>query len=549
MTEPHVLILGSGPGGAALAWRLASAGLAVRVLEAGPAFDPATDYAQDRADWETPFPERPGSRGACETGPLQELGFEIDDIRSWNALTGPYVPGTRRADFGYHHVRGVGGSSLHFTGEAHRLHPRAFTMKSTFGVAADWPVTYAELEPYWLEAERQSGVAGPAEDAQRPRSAPYPLPAHPFSHASDRLARAARSLGLSVQANALAVPSRPYDDRPDCNYCGGCLRGCQRGDKGSVDQTYLRKAVETGRCEVLPGIEAMRLETAGGRVSGVLCATSAGPRLFRAPVVILACGAVQTPRLLLNSASEESPDGLCNESGEVGHNFMETLIFTASALHSEPLGSHRGLPVDWICWDFNAPDAIPGVTGGCRFGCSMAESDLVGPVAYATRVVGGWGRAHKRALRASFGRALSVTGIGECLPHPESRIRLSTRRDAHGMPIPRIESRLGPDAFARLRFMARTCRAILAAAGCAAPFEEFSSADAFSSTHVFGTCRMGHDPMRNVVDGWGRSHRWPNLFVADASLFPSSGGGESPGLTIQALALRTADHLLSEARP
>ncbi|WP_328587460.1 GMC oxidoreductase [Cereibacter azotoformans] len=77
----------------------------------------------------------------------------------------------------------------------------------------------------------------------------------------------------------------------------------------------------------------------------------------------------------------------------------------------------------------------------------------------------------------------------------------------------------------------------------AAPFEEFSSADAFSSTHVFGTCRMGHDPMRNVVDGWGRSH------VADASLFPSNGGGESPGLTIQALALRTADHLLSEARP
>lgn len=206
-----------------------------------------------------------------------------------------------------------------------------------------------------------------------------------------------------------------------------------------------------------------------------------------------------------------------DERGEVGHNFMETLIFTASALHSEPLGSHRGLPVDWICWDFNAPDAIPGVTGGCRFGCSMAESDLVGPVAYATRVVGGWGRAHKRALRASFGRALSVTGIGECLPHPESRIRLSTRRDAHGMPTPRIESRLGPDAF--------------------------------SSTHVFGTCRMGHDPMRNVVDGWGRSHRWPNLFVADASLFPSSGGGESPGLTIQALALRTADHLLSEARP
>jgi len=225
---------------------------------------------------------------------------------------------------------------------------------------------------------------------------------------------------------------------------------------------------------------------------------------------------------------------------------METLLTTTSAMHPEPLGSHRGLPVDWVMWDHNAPDAIPGVIGGCRFGPAMAESDLVGPIAYATRVIDGWGRAHKQAMRDGFGRVLSIAGIGEFIPNDATFVDLSEQSDHHGLPVAQIHSFLDDMATTRLRFMMDIGRRILTSAGCTDVVEEFSSVDAFSSTHVFGTCRMGRDPAQSVVDASCKSHRWPNLAITDGSVFPSSGGGESPGLTIQALALRAADALLAD---
>jgi choline dehydrogenase-like flavoprotein len=258
-------------------------------------------------------------------------------------------------------------------------------------------------------------------------------------------------------------------------------------------------------------------------------------------VIIVACGAVETPRLLLASTGKYAPNGLANESGQVGRHFMETLFWTSSGLHPERLASYRGLPSDSICWDYNAPDAIPGVVGGCRFYTAMAEADLVGPINYARRLVGGWGRAHKAKMRDVFGRALTVNAIGESLPNPKSYIDLDPdESDSEGIPLARINSHLEDSELQRLAFMAKITREILAASGVKQPAEEYGSYDYFSSTHVFGTCRMGRDPEDSVVDAYCRSHRWRNLFVVDASVFPSSGGGESPSLTIEALAIRAA---------
>jgi choline dehydrogenase-like flavoprotein len=223
---------------------------------------------------------------------------------------------------------------------------------------------------------------------------------------------------------------------------------------------------------------------------------------------------------------------------------METLSWVSSAVHPQRLGSHRGLPSDHICWDFAAPDAIPGVAGGCRFTMGTIEADLAGPINYARRVAPGWGMAHRKAMRELFGRVLSVGSIGEFLPNADSFVDLDpNHRDEHGQALARLRSRLGEPELARLRFMAARCRELLALAGCAAPFEENGSWDQFAATHVFGTCRMGSDPRSSVVDRWGRSHRWRNLFIADASVFPSSGSGESPSLTIEALAIRTASRI------
>ena len=194
--------------------------------------------------------------------------------------------------------------------------------------------------------------------------------------------------------------------------------------------------------------------------------------------------------------------------------------------------------------DFNPPDSVPGVPGGVRFNVGMAEADLVGPINYARRVAPGWGRGHRAAMRASFGRVLTVASIGEFLPNAGTFVDLDpVARDAHGLPVARIHSRIDEPELRRLGFMAEKCRAILAAAGAGKPFEESGAYDTFNATHVFGTCRMGTDARTSVVDRDCRSHRWQNLYIVDASVFPSSGGGESPSLTIEALALRAGAHI------
>jgi len=288
------------------------------------------------------------------------------------------------------------------------------------------------------------------------------------------------------------------------------------------------------------------LADSNDRVKAVVYGSTRGQQRVEADYFAVACGAVESPRLLLNSSPAGSSDGLANESGLIGKNFMETLFWVSAGLHPDALGSHRGLPSDAICWDFNAPDAIPGVVGGCRFSPGMAEADLVGPINYARRVVGGWGRSHKASMREQFGRMLAVGGIGENLPDERSFIGLDpNEKDAFDLPKARIHSHLAATEIKRLDFIAKTCRRILAASGVQNVIEEYGSYDAFNTTHIFGTCRMGIEANNSVVDSSCRSHRWRNLLVTDASVFPSSGGGESPALTISAIALRAARKLLS----
>jgi len=536
------IIIGAGMGGAASAWALTKQGLRVLILEAGPRFNPLTDYRLDKPDWEVNrFPHKLHSKGKYIFGEEQALNDEQwGHLRSWNHLSGFLNPTIKRQFYAYHHVRGVGGSTLHFTGEAHRLHPESMQMFTRFGVGADWPLSYAELEPFYCEAENLIGVAGAVKNPIRWHSQPYPLPAHPPSYASQKIRVGLEKLGCHWEPNPLSVLSQTYHQRPNCNYCGGCNRGCPLGDKGSADVTFIPAALATGRCTIKSESPVVQL-VAGENdiVKSVIYAQSDGVlEQVSAPIIILAGGAVETPRLLL--VSEE----LGNESGLVGHNFLETISFTSSGLYPEPLGSNRGLPSDSICWDFNAPDAIPNVIGGCRFSPSILEADLAGPISYATRVVAGWGAAHKKAMREQFGNVLSIGGIGESLANPQTYIDLDpVSKDEYGISLARIHSELTENDLQLLNFMAKHTRTFLSACGVKKTFEQYGSYDYFNSTHVFGTCRMGTNSENSVVDAYGRSHRWKNLFITDASVFPSSGGGESPSLTIAALAIRSAYHI------
>jgi choline dehydrogenase-like flavoprotein len=544
------VVAGSGAGGAATAWRLCAQGLKVLLLEAGPRFEPSLDYRLHLPDWERQvLPRRRASQAEVSFGAFSALNPEERSLRSWNAVAGPVVRGDSREPMGpgYWHVLGVGGSTLAFVGESHRLHPEAMNLRSRFGVGCDWPISYADLEPYYGLCEQLIGVAGPEEQGVRWRSTPFPLPPHPLSPAAKRLQSAGGRLGMNWQANSRAALSMPYDGRPACNYCGNCSRGCPVGDKGSADVTFIRKAEQTGRLTLRTNSRLQRLHPAvGDRIASVEYVSGKARHRVETPVLILAAGAIQTPRLLLANRSRQYPHGLANSSRQVGRNFMESVFWSSTGIVPDLGNSHVGLPSDAICWDFNGPQAIPDVIGGCRFHSAVQEIGLVGPVAYASRIVKGFGRALKEGVRNQFGHCLSVGAFGEFLPNDESRVDLDpTRKDEFGMALPRIHSHLGQPEIRRLRFMAAQARKLLQEAGASTLVEEYGAWDLFSATHVFGTCRMGASAANAVVDAQGRSHDHPNLYITDASVFPSSGGGEAPSLTIQAFALRAADYIVS----
>ena len=537
------VVIGSGPGGAPFAWKLASNGMKVLLLEAGPRYNPHTSYALNQDDWESKrFPERKKIRNTF--GKKQPLDPDYNNLASWNKASGKLNPSKERRYLRYHQVSGIGGTTLHFQGEAHRLNENAFRMKSLYGLAVDWPIQYKDLEPYYVEAEGILGVAGPEKTPYRPRSKPYPLKPHELSYWSKAVEKACGKQGIELIPNSVAILSAPYRDAPPCNYCNGCVWGCPREDKGSVDVTFIPIIEKTGNCEIRDNVYVTRVEVekkpSGTRAKGVVYYDRTGKEHFAgADYIAVACGAVETPKLLLNSE--------INNNDLVGKNFMETNFYEVIAMHPERMDAYRGIPMDSIIWKWNNPDPEKGRSGGLRM--FPTAGSALGPVNYSLRYFDSWGESLVKDMETWFGHAISMGGIAEFLPNNDSFITLDPKvKDQYGSPVAQIQSFLGEPELKSLEFIAKKSKEILKAAGAGEIVEEVSSYDFFSATHVFGTCRMGKDKETSVVNPSLRVHNIPNLLVTDASVFPTSGGGEAPSLTIEALSLRAADLLLKDIK-
>jgi choline dehydrogenase-like flavoprotein len=521
-----VIVIGSGAGGGVIAKELGEAGLKVIVLEAGKRYRPYEDYPTHALDFEV----------------RASATFSPDDARR-DLYTAPH-----RYPFNYSRVKGVGGSTLIYHAMSPRFHESDFRVYSEDGVADDWPITYADLEPYYTKVEYELGVSGPdgaeANPFDPPRSQPFPTPAHELNLASCTIKRGADRLGLHLVREPLAIPTRDWNGRPACINAGTCTQGCKISAKSSIDVTYIPKAERTKRVEIRSDCMARRITvTPDGRAHSVIYFDPGGQeKEVFARAIVVAGNAVETARLLLLSKSELFPDGLANSSGLVGKRFMEHLSVFADGVFSERLDPWRGVPTGGIIQDFYATNSANGFARGWT---TSVENEGQWPLATARRV-DGWGVEHKTRMKQIFGHVVGVASDGEQLPLESNQITLDPQvKDIYSLPVPHIINRWGKNDLAMIAAMAKSHTQILEAAGAVEISVHPSVAG--NSSHYLGTCRMGKEAATSVVDPWCRTHDVPNLFVGDGSVFVT-GAAVNPALTISALATRTADGMIEAFR-
>ena len=527
------VIVGSGASGGVLAKELSTAGFKVVVFEQGP-FRQSADFKHDELGNWILGSLLPGQQDhPCSFRKTEK------EVAKVNPYQTPLI-----------YARGVGGSSVHFTANFWRLHPRDFKERSILGPIAgtgfaDWPITYEELEPYYTKVDWEIGVSGAPGPFDPPRSRPYPMPPLPVKSSGVLFERGARKIGLHPQPAPMAIASRPFNGRSACQHCGYCMAyGCEFGAKSSTLVAMIPLAQATGRCEIRPNSQVSRVVTnAAGRVTEVLYYDANGrERSQKARAFIIAANGAETPRLLLMSASPQHAHGLANSSGKVGKHLMFNGNTSAYGVFEHQLNEYKSVQVTRIVHDFYDTDPKRGFYGGGGMDGRMWP----GPILYALGVsppgAPRWGAEFKQRLHDEYSRTFVVAGHTTSLPLESNNITLDpTAKDKFGLPGIRMTYKDHPDDLKTMQFLLDKSVEILHAAGARKVWTDPVS-ESSSTAHLLGTCRMGNDPRTSVVDKFHRAHDVKNLFICDGSSLVTSGRGQ-PTMTIQALAFRAAKHI------
>jgi choline dehydrogenase-like flavoprotein len=505
-----VVVVGSGAGGGTLGTELALKGIKVVILEAGQRHN-MEDFINN--EWDS----------------FSQLAWT--DMRttsgSWRVHKNfPNLPAWI--------VKAVGGSSVHWAGASLRFQEHEFKTRTTYGDLEganllDWPITLKDLEPWYAKAEDRMGV-----------TRTNGIPGLPGNNNFKVFEAGAKKIGYKeVSTGRMAINSEPRADRGSCQQIGFCFQGCKSGAKWSTLIAEIPRGEATGNLEVRSQSMVQKIEhDASGKVTGVVYVDKDGKtQRQKARIVAVAGNSIESPRLLLNSASAMFPDGLANSSGQVGRNYMRHMTGSVYGIFEKPVHMYRGTTMAGIVRDEAPLNTKRGFVGGYE----METLSLGVPFMAAFLDPGGWGRTFTSAMDGYVNMA-GLWIVGEDMPQETNRVTLNTdAKDQYGLPVANVHFDDHPNDVAMRSHAYTQGAAIYDSVGAVRTFPT----PPYPSTHNLGTNRMSEKARDGVVNKHGQTHDIPNLFVADGSQF-TTGGAENPTLTIVALALRQADFIAGE---
>jgi len=548
--EYDAIVVGSGMTGGWAAKELTELGLRTLVLDAGRPIVPNKDYREHTPPWEMPFRGLGDRQTVARRQAVQRNSVTFDEMshQFWvDDVDNPYSTPANKA-FHWLRARQVGGKSIIWGRQVYRWSNLDFEANLRDGIGVDWPIRYADIAPWYDLVDRFIGVSGQAEGLAHLPDGPF-LPPMAMncveSHVRDRVAsKFGRDRVLTM--GRVAILTERHNGRAACHYCGPCHRGCATRSYFSSVNATLPAAEATGRLTLLPYTIARHLvyDEQANRVTGVLVvdARTRETREYTARVVFLCASALESARILLNSATSRHPDGLANSSGQVGRNIMDHIKWGGASGTFDGWSDRQTIgqrPNGVYVLRFRNvtarhPDFIRGY--GFQGGAGRAGWE-------AKARARGIGLAFKESLTRPGPWTMSFGGFGEMLPNPANRATLHpTLVDAWGIPTLHIEAAWSDNELAIHRDMNVTAAELLEAAGAKDIRPDARGPSTPGNTnHEMGTARMGRDPKTSVLNGWNQTWDVPNVFVTDGACMASS-GNQNPSLTYMALTARACHY-------
>ena len=528
--DSDVTIIGAGPSGAIAAQVLAKAGMSVVCLEQGE----YPNYASIKFD-EPGFELR------------KDLNFGFNPNR--RKMPSDYPINVDESDINPLMWNGVGGGTVIYAGAWNRFQPSNFKVRTLDGVGADWPLSYDDLAPFYERVELQLAVHGVGGDPAYPHFDP-PLPPLPMGAIERRLFKAHERLGWHIWPGSNAIATVRHGGLNPCVRRGACSApACLDGAKASVDRTHWPTNIKLG-VRLVQRARVIRVETNGkGLATGVTYVDrdTGKTHMQTSRIVIICANGIGTPRLLLNSATARCANGLANRSDLVGRNLMLHPFTTVTGLFDEGLDSWQGTAAQRAySLEFAETGEGRGFYRGAKLMLMPTGSPLGAIGAHPWGTETEWGPEFHKTVHKRFGRSAIWDIIAEDLPYAHNRVTLDPAlKDDDGIPAPKVAYRYDEGMYKLQKFMQDKAAISMREAGAyqtmaAPPLRE-------TGWHILGTARMGNDPETSVVDGYGRSHDVPNLFVIDGSVMPTS-GAVNPTATVAALALRNAEAIVANRR-